>query len=288
MSEYDLLAAWFRVADWAAYDLAKEGAEGIVLKPLGRHSKAATFLARSAFSSSNYQHRKLAARLAGWVQQPPLDLLAHLFQHETERDRRMPKDDFGRLETQSVVEDIVFSAAFWARREHSRPAAVQLLRDVVERTLAGEYWNSASYAMTTLFRHQVPGYSELLTRFLEFASSAKVNHPSCHSLRRGNSHRISWRRTRRRCRPLSHCWTSMRRRRAPTWRKTAAPQSMSCCRQPSCSRDQPPNKRAGALEVVHPDHLAGRPRAQRREHLQLDRLADELDVPVREEDVRAA
>jgi hypothetical protein len=23
MSEYDLLAAWFRVADWAAYDLTK-------------------------------------------------------------------------------------------------------------------------------------------------------------------------------------------------------------------------------------------------------------------------
>jgi hypothetical protein len=178
MSVYDLLAAWFRVADWAAYDLAKQGAEGIVLKPLGRHSKAATFIARFGFTSSNYRHRKVAASLAGWVQQSPPDLLAQLFQQELERDRRMPKDDLRRLDTQSVVEDIVFSAALWARHEHSRPPALQLLRDVVERTLAGEYWNTASYAMTTLCRHQATGCDELLTRFRKFASSAIVNHPS--------------------------------------------------------------------------------------------------------------
>jgi hypothetical protein len=182
MSEYDLLAAWFRIADWAAYDLTKQGAEGIVLKPLGRNSKAATLIARSGFTSTNYHYRKLAASLVGWVQLPPLDLLTQLFQQETERDRHMPKDDLGRLDTQSVVEDIVFSAAFWARREQSRPAAVQLLREVVERTLAGEYWNTASYAMTTLCRHQAPGCGELLKRFQEFASTAKVNHPSRPSL----------------------------------------------------------------------------------------------------------
>jgi hypothetical protein len=94
----------------------------------------------------------------------------------------MPKDDLRRLDTQSVVEDIVFSAAFWARREHSRLPAVQLLRNIVECTLAEEYWNTASYAMTTLCRHQTPGCGELLTRFQEFASSSKVNHPSRPSL----------------------------------------------------------------------------------------------------------
>jgi hypothetical protein len=90
----------------------------------------------------------------------------------------MPTDDFRRLETQSVVEDIVFSAAFWARRERSRAAALHLLRDVVERTLAGEYWNTVSYAMTTLCRHQSSGCGDLLARFQQFACSAKVNHPS--------------------------------------------------------------------------------------------------------------
>lgn len=178
MHEYDLLAVWFRVADWAAYDLSKEGAEGLVLKPLGEHSKAATFIVRSGSQSSNYRHRKLVASLAGWIQRPPLDLLAQLFQQEAERDQRLPKGDWGRLDAQSVVEDIVFSAAWWARSERTRASAFELLRNVVERTIAGEYWNTASYAITTLCRHHAAGHTALLNRFHHFANHAQVEHPS--------------------------------------------------------------------------------------------------------------
>ena len=182
MNEYDLLAVWFRVADWAAYDLSKIGDEGVVLKPLGQFPKAATFIARAASKSSILQHRKIAACLAGWIQQPPLDLLRDLFQQEAERDRQLPKHDIGRFETQSVVEDIVFSAAFWARNPYTREAGLDLLRSVVEKTISGEYWNTASYAITTLLYHQSPGSAELLKRFNEFATGAKVDHPSNPSL----------------------------------------------------------------------------------------------------------
>jgi len=182
MSEYDLLAAWFRIADWAAYDLAKDGAEAVILMPLGRLPRTAAFIARHAFTSSNYRHRKLAASLAGWVQQPPPDLLTEFLQQEADRDQRLPIEDIRRLESQSVVEDIVFSAAFWARSENFRPSAVQLLRDVVERTLAGEYWNTSAYALTTLCHHQSPGCDELLMRFKDFSVNAKINHPSRPSL----------------------------------------------------------------------------------------------------------
>jgi hypothetical protein len=91
----------------------------------------------------------------------------------------LPKTDFERLSMQSVVEDIVFSAAFWARREETRAAAFELLRRVVERTIGGEYWNTASYAMTTLCRHQCLAYADLLTRFQQFAFKGKVDeHPT--------------------------------------------------------------------------------------------------------------
>src|SRR5688572_27053088 len=120
MSEYDLLAAWDRVADWAAYDLAKDGSEGVILKPLGQYSNAATVIVRQAATSTNYRYRKLAATLAGWVDHPPTDLLTRLFHQEAERDQRMPPDDFARLDMQSVVESIVFAAASWARRDHLR------------------------------------------------------------------------------------------------------------------------------------------------------------------------
>jgi len=182
MNEYDLFAVWFRVADWAAYDLSKDGDEGIVLKPLGQYAKAATFIVRAASKSSVYRHRKIAASLAGWIKQPPLNLLRDLFQQEAERDRLLPKKDFGRLETQSVVENIVFSAAFWARSASTREAGLDLLRTVVEKTIGGEYWNTSSYAITTLLRHQAPGSKELLKRFHDFATGAKVDHPSNPSL----------------------------------------------------------------------------------------------------------
>lgn len=139
MKEYDLLAVWFRVADWAAYDLSKNGDEGIVLKPLGIHANAATFIARSAFTSSVYMHRKIGANLLGWIQQPPLSLLGELFQQEVERDSQLEQDDLKRLDSQSVVEDLVFSAAFWMRNIHSRTAAIEFLQTLVERTIAGEY-----------------------------------------------------------------------------------------------------------------------------------------------------
>jgi hypothetical protein len=182
LNEYDLLAVWFRVADWAAYDLSKSGAEGIVLKPLGQFSKSATFIARAASKSSVSQHRKVAACLAGWIKQPPLNLLRELFDQEAERDRKLPKEDFGRFDTQSVVEDIVFSAAFWARNPKTREAGLELLRSVVEKTIGGEYWNTASYAITTLLHYRAPGSAELLKRFSDFATEAKVNHPSNPSL----------------------------------------------------------------------------------------------------------
>jgi hypothetical protein len=183
MNEYDLLAVWFRVADWAAYDLSKSGEEGIVLKPLGQYPKAATFIARAASKSSVWRHRKIAACLAGWIKKPPQDdLLRDLLQQEAERDRQLPKKDFGRLDTQSVVEDIVFSAAFWARNPDTREAGFDLLRSVVERTIGGEYWNTSSYAITTLLHHQASGSSELLKRFHDFAVNARVDHPSKPSL----------------------------------------------------------------------------------------------------------
>jgi len=182
MKEYDLLAVWFRVADWAAYDLSKNGHEGIVLKPLGIHANAATFIARSAFTSSVYMHRKIGANLLGWIQQPPLSLLGELFQEEVERDSQLEQDDLKRLDSQSVVEDLVFSAAFWMRNIHSRTAAIEFLQTLVERTIAGEYWNTASYAMTVLCQYQTRGCGDLLHRFQRFAATASVKHPCKPSL----------------------------------------------------------------------------------------------------------
>lgn len=101
---------------------------------------------------------------------------------EADRDARMDPKSFSRMDTQSVVEELVFSAVRWARNEKLRPAALKFLADFVERTVNGEYWNTSSYAMTTLVRHSAPGASDLLARFQAYAQGSAPTHPSRPSL----------------------------------------------------------------------------------------------------------
>lgn len=182
MSPYDLLAAWFRVADWCAYNLAKDGYQAIVLKPLGERSRASTLISQHAAQSDDYMHRKTAASLASWICEPHPTLLAELFQLEEQRDASLAPDDTRRLDTQSVVEDIVFAATRWARNETLRMPACQLLDAIVRKTINGQYWNTSSYAMVTLLRYSADGATELLAEFAAFAAGPPPVHPSRPSL----------------------------------------------------------------------------------------------------------
>jgi len=149
---------------------------------------AAQRIVRAGSSSDSYRHRKLAATLAGFLtmptsgREPILSLLADIFELERQRDARLPKDDLGRLDMQSVVEEIVFSATRWARQTRAQAAAFALLRKVVELTVQGEYWNTASYALTTLCRYEPKQAEDLLRRFSQFATSSNVMHPGNPSL----------------------------------------------------------------------------------------------------------
>ena len=177
-AEYDLLARWFRVADWCAYSLQKDGYEGLVLSPLGKFPVSAAMLSEKAFESADFMHRKIAASMLGWIEAPPPGVISEYMEREAERDRGLPPEDSVRLECQSVVEDLVFSAARWARSDVTLPTALAFLADVVKRTIGGEYWNSSSYAMTTLVQRDPAKYDELLKRFSQFADGPAPIHPS--------------------------------------------------------------------------------------------------------------
>lgn len=170
MSRDALLAAWERQVDWIGNVLTKDGVEGCVLQPVGQMPAAATALVRHAFQSDNYIHRKVGAALGGYVTDADHHLLKELFEGERTRDAKMPADSRERLFCQSVVEDIVFAAARWCRSDDLRTAGLDLSSDVVRRTIDGEYWNTASYAMTTLCFYREAGAAELLKRFHAFCT----------------------------------------------------------------------------------------------------------------------
>jgi hypothetical protein len=182
MQERGLTSAWNEVLDWLAFGLMKEGYEGIICYPLGKFSKSSMFLSRATFSNDDFQYRKVGASLAGWINEPELNMLNDFFSSESRRDSSLPEDDFGRFECQSVVEDIVFSAARWARTKKAQTAALDLLKMIVQRTIDGEYWNTSSYAMATICRYKPPYAHDLLRAFHEFAHHGKAEHPSNPSL----------------------------------------------------------------------------------------------------------
>jgi hypothetical protein len=175
-----LIEQWNAYAGWI-WALAKDDREGAVLKPLAGNCELALVLIRAAAGSDSHEERKLGASLAGYVATPPPDLLRTLLAWERKRDAALPAQSYEKLACQSVVEDIVFSATRWCWADATRQAGLAVLREVVNDTLGGQYWNTASYAMVSLIRHGAEDAEELLGRFRKFAHSpppaADANRP---------------------------------------------------------------------------------------------------------------
>jgi hypothetical protein len=179
VGDREFLDQWDRqFADWCADDLMRDGTEAALLAPLARHRWAAARLVEHAGASEDHRHRKAAAILAGFIEDPPQGLLDDLFERESERGALASADTLEPLYCQSVVEDVVLAAARWSRRPVTRPPALELLRKIVERTVVGEYWSTASYAMATLCRYHDPNAPELLRSFGEFAAAPPPAHPA--------------------------------------------------------------------------------------------------------------
>lgn len=178
MSDSTLMTAWDEVADWVARALLKTGMETVVLLPLSEHSAAATTIVRETLAAPDYRRRKVAAILLGYTQAADTNLLEQFYEAEAARDAALAVDAPDKLLAQSVMEELVFAATRWCRVDDLQAAGLALLHKIVEATIEGDYWNSASYAMTTLLRYDAPGAGELLQRFAEFANTANIEHPS--------------------------------------------------------------------------------------------------------------
>ena len=167
--ETALVSAWEeRFGAWAE-DLLRDGLETALLAPLATQPAGALCIARHVAHWDNHLQRKLAATIVGLVgTAAPEDMLDALLDAEVAR-RGRSSELFQQLTNHSVVEDIVFAATRWCRAAPRRDAGLGVLRRVVERTLDGEYWNTASYAVMGLLHHDAPDARALFERFAAFA-----------------------------------------------------------------------------------------------------------------------
>lgn len=183
MGETEFLRLWDeQLATFCVEDLMPAGRESALLQPLASVPAAAERLVRHAGLCDDHRQRRAAAILAGFARLRSLDLLDELFERESERAAAAPTDSLEPLYSQAVIEDVVLAATRWCRRAETREPALALLRKVVERTLVGEYWASAPYALTTLRRCHAPGTDVLLQAFAGFAFRPPPEHPTNPSL----------------------------------------------------------------------------------------------------------
>jgi hypothetical protein len=176
-------------------ELARDGTEDAVLGPLARHPVAARIMLDYFRNSDRLLQRKLAPSLAGLLGgEAPSETLDEILEAETARrraslgaettagdDARMQAvDDAARrltgrpgiaayLDAQSVVEDVVIAARRWCAVPSRAPAGGAVLRKVVERTIAGEPWNTSGAAMKGLVCDCQAASPELLARFKSWA-----------------------------------------------------------------------------------------------------------------------
>jgi len=148
---------------WGEY--AKEGREAAALAPLSKFPTAAAWLARSMSKSTDCITRKLAAMLAGWIQDPKqISMLREML----DRERAVFQKD--SLSANSVGEDIMFAATRWTRAEDGqiRSAGIDVLAWMVDDALTGIPWNTAHWSVANLYnathgRHQIFGRLAHLT-----------------------------------------------------------------------------------------------------------------------------
>lgn len=179
MRDAELVGLWDQqLARWCVDDLMPAHQEGALLQPLALYPHAARLLLRHAALSEDHRQRKAAAILAGHATELPHDTLDELFERESERSAAAAPDGLEPHYSQSVVEDVVLAASRWCRHSGLREPAFALLRKIVERTLVGDYWCTAPYALATLCRYEAPGAEALLREFDAYTRRPAPDHPT--------------------------------------------------------------------------------------------------------------
>lgn len=147
-------------------DFAKEGTEGAVLAPVARYPNAAAWLARSMGMSKDCITRKLAAMLAGWIDDPKhVSILLEMLDNERKGFRA------DSLSANSVGEDIMFAATRWTGSQNPqvKNAGTDVLANMITDALEGTPWNTVHWAVANLYR-ATNGNHEGLRRLLSISA----------------------------------------------------------------------------------------------------------------------
>lgn len=180
---------WGELCEHAAFELNGISAEGAVLDRVGRHTRTAIDIANGVSGDDDPYVRCVYALLPGFIRNVEHDLLASIWMSECHIRDSGEDPDFAQMESNAVAERVLITAVRWLRSPELRQAAADVLVDMVERFIRGEFWNDSHWAVGALLRYQDPRAPRLLERmrasplgqeqFQDFLDGLAAGKPGC-------------------------------------------------------------------------------------------------------------
>jgi hypothetical protein len=156
----------------------KEGKEGTLFLPIGRHTVVAEKIAEDLFISNDETYKRYATKLIGFIESPKRHLFITFYRAEKLFYDSLQVGDFRKNNSHEIVNDLIISTVirFDLGYQNSKSAKrigsdwIDFLFEVVNDAINEYRWNSFQLALSILSFHfyQEDWFKVLLAKFEEY------------------------------------------------------------------------------------------------------------------------
>jgi hypothetical protein len=156
----------------------KEGNEGTLFLPIGRHTVVAEKMAEDLFISNNETYKRYAAKLIGFIEKPKRHLFITFYRAEKLFYDSLQVGDFRRNNSHEIIEDLIistvirFDLGYQSNKSVKRLGSdwIDFLFEVVNDAINEYKWNSFRLALSILSFHfyKKEWFTVLLAKYEEY------------------------------------------------------------------------------------------------------------------------
>ena len=156
----------------------KEGNEGALFLPIGKHTVVAEKMAEDLFISNDETYKRYAAKLIGFIESPKRHLFITFYRAEKLFYNSLQVGDFRRKNSHEIIDDLIISTVIRFDLEYQNKKSakrlgsdwIDFLFEVVNDAINEDNWNSFRLAFSILSFHfyKEDWFKVLLTKYEEY------------------------------------------------------------------------------------------------------------------------
>jgi len=181
--------------------ICKEGNEGTLFLPIGRHTVVAEKMAEDLFISNDETYKRYATKLIGFIESPKRPLFITFYRAEKLFYDALQVGDFRRNNSHEIIEDLIistvirFDLGYQNNKSANRLGSdwINFLFEVVNDTIIEYKWNSFQLALSILSFHfyKEDWFKALLAKYEEYIvqttdEEIEINRNLCDEIKKRN------------------------------------------------------------------------------------------------------